>query len=427
MSSIAEEIDFLIQERAVVGNRKELFPLIKRIAILFFLIFAYGICFICRLLSRQKKKPKLIVHSLTEMQVCPRGSASDFLEFIQADRFGFNCNSEDILIEIQKIDFFRKLEVRNTPNIEFYLLTRCSNSMEFLQFGKIFVLATLAMLRSAKLAVISIKDLFQILFGYSCWSAVKSSALFITTQSCMTKLPIAFYLAPNRLERHMMWYSTNNRYFQKVDELFRSIPNAKDLNSFVDLHWVWNEEEARWFHSNGITKTKVVGSIIFVPTLQSIPEIKSFDVVYFDVTAIPRNDIFLSEKMLCMNLKKLSDVMERINLNTKDTIGLYLKPKRQDDKIHSVLYLSLRESLAKRDKVHILDYRLNLYDLISRAKVVISVPFTSPANIALELGVPTAYFCADVRDYQLDQEQNGISILTSEIDLEIFIKKSLGS
>jgi hypothetical protein len=56
----------------------------------------------------------------------------------------------------------------------------------------------------------------------------------------------------------------------------------------------------------------------------------------------------------------------------------------------------------------------NLYKIIGESTLVLAVPFTSPATIAKEMGVESAFICFDLRDFELPSQYAGIPIITTK-------------
>jgi polysaccharide biosynthesis PFTS motif protein len=427
MMTIADDIEFLTS-RGESGNRNSLLPrcldrFLRQVIVVGFAATAIFMMFFIRIFIKRAEMPQLIFHSLTHDQAFPKNSSSAFTDFIQSERFDFGCENREILLEIRSSKGHKDSEVATTRNLSLHIMTRCSTWPEFAIFVRNLAVATWCIVKSRQMQVKSIKYLIRTQIESSVWKSVSPPRFFITTQSCMQNLPIPFYLSGVKFQKLMMWYSTNNRPVLRADEQFTPHSNSSELQNFVDLHLVWNEEEKAWLNLNGVSKSKVVGSIIFRPQLKVSCERKLYDMVYFDVTAIPRNDIFMSEEMLISNLTVFSELLDIMGQKTSRIISGFIKPKRKDQKIHSSSYLELRNDLVSRGVIHALDPESDLYEIISRSKVVLAAPFTSPANIARELGVPVAYFCLLTRDYRLGDEVNGIPILRSFIELEEFLSQ----
>jgi polysaccharide biosynthesis PFTS motif protein len=380
-----------------------------------------------RLLTRRHSFPKLILHSLSSDQVFRKGSSNDFVKFISEDRLGFDCSPKDVLVELKKSPVRRNVEFTITRNISIFLLLRCVNWYQYFDYCKALVRFSLQLLTFNRGLGQSFRKLIQAQIEYPLWSSLNDieEILFVTTQSTMLNLPTPFYLAKGQMTRLMLWYSANNRPVLRKGAMQHSYPNAYELQHFVDLHLIWSHSEANWLSSVGINNVKVVGSLVFSPQPNVKLKNKDLDLVYFDVTAIPRNDIFMSEEMLLENLSGYVDVLDSLRSSGDSLLKGFLKPKRNHGKIHSVDYLNLRTKFNELKRIEVLDHEVDIYDCIGRSRAVLAVPFTSPAFIARELNVPVAFFCLSIRDYQLPHEMDGIPILKSRAELKEFLRKSL--
>lgn len=380
-----------------------------------------------RLSVARRKIPKVIFHSLTLDQLLKHGETDEFIDFVMDPRFSFQAKSTEMVVEIKQYHSVRKSDLRITRNLGLYLLIQCLTWKEYFNFLVLFFKTSLLLCFRHDISQFSLKQLLKIQLEYPLWKAMENyeCLTFVTTQTSMSNLPICFYLQNTKMKKWMIWYSANNRYILRKNEEGKTHPHASDLGTRIDLHLVWNESEAAWLKSNGIQQVRVVGSIVFSPrrTLNACD--KAYDLVYFDITPLPKNDIFLSEKMLIANLIGLSKILENVNVQSEKALTIYLKPKRKENRIHSKTYLELRDRLAASGKIKVLNPELELYRLISSSRMVLAVPFTSPALIAHELNIPVAYFCLDVRDYKLEVQEDVIPILKSTRELTNFIENVL--
>ncbi len=386
MHDAAKDIDFLLSRRTsknVPTRRNRVDRLAKQSVLIAAVPISISAFMFFRLIRKRTSSPKLIFHSLTVGQAFPKGRSEEFIEFYQSKRFPFNYRSDEVLIELKGDKIPPKLGIATTRSIPFYLLVKCASWRQFVNFSILLMQSLSMILKHENLARQSIKSLIQIELELPLWRAITQPNFFVTTQSCMQNLPISFYLSHVKSQRLMLWYSTNNRAPLRVGEEFSPHLNAGELESFVDLHLIWNQEELAWLNLNGITKARVVGSIVFRPPILVPNRSRKYDIVYFDVTAIPRNDIFMSEEMLTTNLTILADCLETLKRETGASIRAYIKPKREHTAIHSKAYIDLRSQLVNSGIIQMINFDSNLYEIIASSRVVLAAPFTSPANISL--------------------------------------------
>ena len=382
---------------------------------------------VLRLVLPRLPIPKIIFHSLSSGQVFRRGSSDDFEEFIADERFGFNFRPSEVLIELKEFKERKCTNFRITGNCSIYLVLRSLTWAEFIQYIFHFLDFSIHALFHNRLHSHAPKKLIQMQLEFPLWksSCRLDEIIFVTTQSTMFSLPTCFYVNGVKFEKFMLWYSANNRPVLKKGEPEQPYPNAHELRNFVDTHLVWSENERNWLMSMEIDNVKVLGSMTFTRPLRNQSEEKMFDIVYFDITAIPRNDIFMSEEMLTENLMGYVDVLESLREIDSFQFKGFLKPKRVHTEIHSLDYVNLRDELAHSAKIELLDFDVDLYEVIAKSRLVLAVPFTSPAFIAQELSVPVAFFCFSTRDYELALEMGNIPVLTNRDELRQFILRTI--
>ncbi len=382
---------------------------------------------ILRFLVRRIPIPKVIFYSLSLGQVFRRGNSEDFAQFIAEKRFGFGFASSEILVELKGFRKRKSTSVTITRNVAVFLILHCLTWNEFLKYASFSLKFSFQALVHKSIHSQPSKKLIQMQIEFPLWksSGRLEQTICVTTQSTMLNLPICFYVGAVRLEKLMLWYSANNRPTLRIGEPEPPYPNALELKNYIDTHLVWSENERLWLRSQGIDNVKVLGSMTFTPRQRNLSDDKFLDVVYFDVTAIPRNDIFMSEEMLTENLMGYVGALESLRELKSSPVKGYLKPKREHTKIHSKDYINLRNNLADSDKFDLLDFDIDLYEVIAKSRLVLAVPYTSPAFIAQELNIPVAFFCLSPRDYQLELEMNCIPVLKNRDDLKQFILNAI--
>jgi polysaccharide biosynthesis PFTS motif protein len=131
--------------------------------------------------------------------------------------------------------------------------------------------------------------------------------------------------------------------------------------------------------------------------IASKPE--GFTIQIFDVTPsrLPISQAsFYSEPLMINFLENIISIQRDFYNNSLEPLTWKLKPKRRYHKTHSARYIS---QLSKMN-VELLDSGDNLYEITGSSNFVICVPYTSPALIAKELGVPVCYF-STASDFEL--------------------------
>jgi polysaccharide biosynthesis PFTS motif protein len=236
----------------------------------------------------------------------------------------------------------------------------------------------------------------------------------------------------------MIWYSANAVPINYRDKnLVRTHFNEKNFDFMpLDLHYVWNQSHKDYLDSviDPPMPVEVCGSLMFYLPQEEIAVAKVYDIVIFDVTPyeptfkdgfdkIPfsQSSIY-NESTATEFLQDLlwakHEIEERFGVN----LVLALKPKRKYTPLHSRGYLAFLDHLSKNGLITILTPEIDLYKTIGESKMSISYPFTSPAIIAMELNIPTAYFLAN-KSIESNALIDGIEFITDRTKLLDFIIK----
>lgn len=85
-------------------------------------------------------------------------------------------------------------------------------------------------------------------------------------------------------------------------------------------------------------------------------------------------------------------VREQIYLSSNVFLKISLKSKRKFTTNHSMAYINYVKLLSSGKLLDIISPNVDMFEIISQSKICISFPFTSPAIIATELGVPSIYY-----------------------------------
>lgn len=426
MNSLIQVLEFESAKKADktfsknTSIKKLFFILFTSFYLLILTIFITGIVLL-RFFFERKTIPKYFVHSLSFDQIYSLDrSDQELFDFLCENRFKFSKNVDDYLVEIPHRKSFCKDKMKKTRSISFYLLIHCLATKQLIELISLNWANAAILFDDGLFTRIRPKRFFRIFFDYFVWRIVELpiESTFITTQSSVLNLPAVFYINRKDLNRIMIWYSTNSKPIMRKNVLVKDFLDLKDLSMFVDMNFVWEETDNQYLSRFGVTKTKVVGSILFYPkNLKKQNEEKTV-VTYFDITPFENFEGFLSESMLSKNILGIFQTIETI----QSEFELKLKPKRLYSRVHSKSYIRLIEKLSTHRNVKLLPPRTNLYELISQSDFVLAVPFSSTALIAKELGIPTAYVCLLPRDYIL-QDVNSIPVLTSKMEILNFITR----
>jgi len=241
----------------------------------------------------------------------------------------------------------------------------------------------------------------------------------------MSNLPTIFYIDKIKINRHMIWYSTNSKPIYRKNEKLYKIPYAEELDRFVDLHLVWDSTEVEFLRDNQIEGTQVLGSMVFQEKIIHSKSHERFVTTIFDVT--PHIDLqgFYSEANTIRSFKLLLECISRCQDQFGDSVLFRIKPKRAYYRTHSKLYIEKIKIAAAQGKIILLNSNSNLYGVISESDLAIAVPFTSPAVIAKEMGTPSVYLAVELDEWEIPKESNGVPVIFTLNDLEKYIQKMI--
>ena len=249
-----------------------------------------------------------------------------------------------------------------------------------------------------------------------------SSLQLVTTQSYISKRPRFMKERKERCERFMIWYSTNSvPILRRGDKSQRYLPEA--LEDYYDYHFVWDEYQAHELKSQGIWKTEVKGSMIFVS--QSRKEdhysLNQRSVVIFDVTPYCPSIGYYSREICEGNLRMMISACEEASTHLDYRIPVLLKPKRRYSNRSDSDYKTYVENLSKAGIIEMLEPSANLYQVIEMSAAVISVPFTSPSIMAKEMNVPSVFAAIDSDEWMIPKEHHGLPVLRSQHTLATWL------
>jgi polysaccharide biosynthesis PFTS motif protein len=232
-----------------------------------------------------------------------------------------------------------------------------------------------------------------------------------------------FYFHTNsQAQRDLYWYSSNslpptNNLRTKIKEEFSYLKYMK-----IDRHIVWTHKFGRLVKEITNSKYKVIDYVLFyLPNRRAVS--KSIDILIFDVT--PKK--FYSSKNYYSDsncIKFVNDILlatesKAVNI---DALVIALKPKRKIDSSHSGEYRRFLKKLKSQNRIRLIDPNIDLFEVIQQAKIVVAIPFTTPALIAKRLGVRSCYYNPAINFksiYRLDT----VPIIITFRKLQKFINK----
>jgi polysaccharide biosynthesis PFTS motif protein len=245
----------------------------------------------------------------------------------------------------------------------------------------------------------------------------KIESLSTTVSQNLIQPPMFHYF--QETPKYMYWYSNNSIpiYNSKSNKIEGDLSYLKYAK--IDKHYVWTKDFGNLIRKISGKKFQVCNPILFYPS-------KDIGILIFDVIPFKRyNDVSYYSERNCM--KFIDDIVKvHKAIGSNYDIGpLILKPKREFIRAHSKTYAKQIKALNKLGVIKLENCNVNLLDLISRTKIVICMPLSSPALIAHRLGVPTCYYNPN-SDFFFSRFNYGIKVIDSAEGLEFFCKTVLG-
>ena len=233
--------------------------------------------------------------------------------------------------------------------------------------------------------------------------------------------PLWTYVAENRGAKIIFYfYSTNVETFKNKNG------NQLQANTWNLISWrhflVWDQYQEnfikRFIYNNSIIE--VVGNIFFSSDKNTNIEIIEKFIAVFDVQ--PHRDsryqilgceIEYYVPKVCNTF--LSDIKE---VAGKYDVKVLLKRKRPATNVVNSKYLNHLKILQKDSNFNLVSPTMDATSLIEKSSVVISMPFTSTALIARNLGKPTVYYDPFGQIQKDDPAAHGIHIVCCKNELE---------
>lgn len=101
---------------------------------------------------------------------------------------------------------------------------------------------------------------------------------------------------------------------------------------------------------------------------------------------------------------------------------LFKRKRQRNSKYHHPSYIRFVERMGKWDKMSTIDRDTSAYKLIEKCSAVISMPFTSTAFIAEELGKPSCFYDPTGFLQRDDRAAHRIPIMIGRTELQAWLE-----
>lgn len=208
-------------------------------------------------------------------------------------------------------------------------------------------------------------------------------------------------LQARRFTSHMVWYSQNSIPFTYRSDGIRSyLPNHRYIE--VDDVWVWTVGFRDYLVAQGAKgRVHAVGPILwYLP--DPVPQESARDaILVFDVT--PMVPGLVHKLGLTYNYYRaenvrafVADILAARDLAAAEVgrrLPVLLKHKRSPSEYHHDKgYLDFIDRAVREGAIRPVAADTNLYYVIAQAAMVVVIPYSSPAYVAAQLGVPAIYY-----------------------------------
>ena len=171
----------------------------------------------------------------------------------------------------------------------------------------------------------------------------------------------------------------------------------------VDEHWVWTEGHREYLEGLGHAGTAhVVGPILFyLPDAPTCPENDDISVAVFDITPLEVEvleaksgfiDYFYRADNMLRFIEEIIEACEEVGDRLGSRIRVFLKHKRVHGEGHDMRYVSRIQHLVEEQRLETLPHDTDLFALLSKCSLSISIPFTSVPYVSSSLKKSGLYF-----------------------------------
>ena len=249
---------------------------------------------------------------------------------------------------------------------------------------------------------------------------------YLFTQSRSCDRPLYTYEAEQRgAQITFYFYSTNS------EPLSRSSGPSTLLIIWQAMNWpkylVWNDYQVEFVRKlvGESAKVSVVGPIWFSTSAIDLPRLPERTIAVFDVQPMRISFYRLQAQEIDYYVPEICTEFLTDSHASIQAVGAYMgfKRKRQlNSKYHHPSYIQFVERMGRWDKMITIDPDTSAYKLIEKCSAVISMPFTSTALIARELGKPTCFYDPTGLIQRDDRAAHGIPIMIGRDELQAWLE-----
>lgn len=201
---------------------------------------------------------------------------------------------------------------------------------------------------------------------------------------------------------HMVWYAQNWKPTQKKsNDVDSDYPTTQWIRA--DVHWVWTEAFAAYLRSLVPGDVRAVGPILWRLQETIAPDASAVSIAVFDVPSVSdevMRDLNgeVTNYLGPANLKAFIADIVRLKSTLETDLGkpvkIVLKMKRGFHPDYAREYFDYVDDQVRQGTVDVAVAGQTVYQVISQSRLAIAYPYTSPAYVAEQLGVPAVFYDA---------------------------------
>jgi polysaccharide biosynthesis PFTS motif protein len=223
------------------------------------------------------------------------------------------------------------------------------------------------------------------------------------------------------------FYSTNCENF-KTSETDASITYGWKAMSWPH-YLVWDNRQADFVRTSvgNDCEISIVGPIWFQSSSVELTNFGDTCIAVFDITPHRKSryiTLGMANEFYTPNV--INPFLQQVsNAIFQQGFFMYWKRKRNVGRVAHPLYLKMVDELGKNSHARLIDPDISAIPVIEASAAVISMPFTSTALIAKEMGKPSIYFDPTGLICKVDHAAHGIPVLSSPAELDAWLSEQV--
>lgn len=223
------------------------------------------------------------------------------------------------------------------------------------------------------------------------------------------------------------FYSTNCEDFKTSETDAPATYGWKAMSWPNYLVWDnWQADFVRMTVGNDC-EISIVGSIWFQSSSAELTNFGDTCIAVFDITPHRKSryitlgiaNEFYTPDVINLFLQQVSNGI------LQQGFFMHWKRKRNIERVAHPLYRKMIDQLGKKNHVRLVDPDISAISVIEASDAVISMPFTSTALVAKEMGKPSIYFDPTGLLCKFDHAAHGIPVLSSPAELDAWLSEQV--